>query len=549
MFEVGESAWLDAVMPTDIAASTTRVYDGDPGRRRALGAYYTPPDAAHYMATWALEGQCRRVLEPSMGDGVFLDALSEAAEAARREDIDVTGVEIDPDVSEATASKRRSGLRLSPLTEDFLAMSPAPHDAVIGNPPYVRLRNLPDEQRRRALRIAEEWLGVPMDPSGSTWMPFVLHAAQCLRPGGRMALVLPYEFTYVRYGRPLWEFLGDRFGSLRVVRTFERLFPDILQDVVLLFASEKGKSTHSVEFEACNTFEDFREGNNCARESLTISDIVTGRPFVSALLSKDLRELMDGRLPSVTQRAGDIVEFRIGYVSGDKEFFHPSDESVAAFGLTSASLRPTVASARRLRGEGLWTATVSRAGKTNLFYPDPENLTRGDEEYIAAGAARGVDRRYKCRIRDPWFAVPYVRVPDVILTVFSDTPLLMANDGKLVASNSLLCGYSPQSADAIAGQWYTSLTLLYAELQVHSLGGGVFVLVPREAGGIRMATPKVVAGTDLDAVHRALLNGDAAAAYRVGDMAATRSGLLSGNDVELIRSGIGELARWRRSGQ
>src|SRR5690349_24006721 len=44
-----------------------------------------------------------------------------------------------------------------------------------------------------------------------------------------------------------------------------------------------------------------------------------------------------------------------------------------------------------------------------------------------------------------------------------------------VASNSLLCGYLRPGVDTagFAAGWYTSLTLLHAELEVHSLGGGV----------------------------------------------------------------------------
>ena len=55
-----------------------------------------------------------------------------------------------------------------------------------------------------------------MDPSGSLWMPFLLHAMRFLSIGGRLSFVLPYEFTYVRYARPLWGMLRDKFGSLRV---------------------------------------------------------------------------------------------------------------------------------------------------------------------------------------------------------------------------------------------------------------------------------------------------------------------------------------------
>ena len=115
---------------------------------------------------------------------------------------------------------------------DFLAVPPQPVDAVLGNPPYVRLRQLPAPQQALALQTALTATGEPMDPAGSLWMPFLQHALEFLKPGGRLGFVLPYDFTYVRYARPLWQLLGRRFGSLRVIRTHERLFGDIYQEVL-----------------------------------------------------------------------------------------------------------------------------------------------------------------------------------------------------------------------------------------------------------------------------------------------------------------------------
>src|SRR5262249_47492619 len=140
---------------------------------------------------------------------------------------------------------------------DFLALQPFPVDAVIGNPPYVRLRHLPPSEAARARSAAAEVLGAQMDPSGSIWMPFVLHAASFLRRGGRMAFVLPYDLTYVRYARPLWRHLGDSFSAIRVVRIHERVFPEIMQDVVLFFAEGYEGRTDRVDYETYERVDDF----------------------------------------------------------------------------------------------------------------------------------------------------------------------------------------------------------------------------------------------------------------------------------------------------
>ena len=51
--------------------------------------------------------------------------------------------------------------------------------------------------------------------------------------------------------------------------------------------------------------------------------------------------------------------------------------------------------------------------------------------------ARGREA-YKCRNRDPWYAIPDVRVPDAFLSYMSGRrPVLVRNDAECVCTNSL----------------------------------------------------------------------------------------------------------------
>lgn len=515
---------------------------------RRLGAYYTPRLAASLMARWALRSGSERVLEPSMGEGEFLRAVQIETERAGYVGVRTWGVELALDTYQATV---QDGL-VDPeraILSDFLAVKPFPVDVAIGNPPYVRLRHLPKEDAARAAESARQALGTPMDPSGSLWMAFVLHATEFLEAGGRLAFVLPYEMTHVRYARPVWQYLSQRFGSLRVVRVHERVFPDILQDVVLLFADDRGGSTAEVEFEAYEHRRDLDGGEPQRRARVAIDRIVAGeRPFVEALLPAGLAELLRGKVASATRPVREVAALNIGYVTGDKRFFHPTASIVSEHRLPSQSLVPTVTSSRRITGRGLWTAKLPDAATDRLFLPaaDDNALTIGERAYISSGRRAGVHERYKCRIRDPWYVTPGVKVPDLLVPVFADRPLLLVNDGGYAASNSLLCGYlKAGTAEAIAAAWYTSLTLLQVELHVHSLGGGVMVFVPREAGAIRLATA-VTEVDELRVVDQRLREGNVDAAYQAGDDAVLcrRLGLTS-QEVDLIRAGVESLRFWR----
>jgi methylase of polypeptide subunit release factors len=509
------------------------------GERKAYGAFYTPTDAAHFLASWAMRREGEVLLEPSTGDGSFVAAAHEVAAARGWVRPSFVAAELNPRT--AADVVRRGLVRPDELAlGDFLTSPVRPVDAVVGNPPYVRLRALADDQARTALHASRVDLGEEMSASGSVWMPFVSRTARFLRPGGRLALVLPWDFTYVRYARPLWRHLGETFGELRVVRVRERLFPDIGQDVLLLLADGKGRTTDHVVFEAHRTVADLIADAPEVRSSVALDRVVAGeRAFQEALLPPGALDVLD-LTRSLTVPARELATFNIGYVSGDKDFFHPPGSA----GLPETSLRPALTNARRLRGGGLWTSGLEADATSHLWLPGPE-LTEAEQRYERRGRRLGVHRRYKCRVRSPWYAVPGVKVPDLVLSVFSQRPILMVNDGGHVATNSLLCGYLRPGADAsgFAAGWYTSLTLLHAELEVHSLGGGVFVLVPQEAGNIRVPVPGTVPEAVLPGVAEALSRGDLDAAYGAGDAAlAARVGP---EGVALVRDGIAALESWR----
>jgi hypothetical protein len=475
---------------------------------------------------------------------VFLEALREVASESGC-DLTMTGVECSP---EAVHGLTDQGL-LQParaICSDFLAVAPLPVHAVIGNPPYVRLRHAPADDAERALRRAEEALGEKMDPSGSVWMPFVLHACRFLTPGGRLAYVLPYDLTYRRYARVLWDFLGKHFGDLRVVRVGERIFPDILQEAILLYADDYGETTDTIRYDVFDTRAQFLQGKLTLHEDIPLADVVAGeKRFIQALLSDELRELLRDAVEPATVPVADLAAIRIGYVAGDKGFFHPSKETIAEYGIAPASLRPALTSGRRLAREGIWT---SRCQPSHLFLPSAERLSASDRRYVAHGEALGVASGYKCRHREPWFVVPDVRTPDLIFPAFTQHPLVLINDAGLAASNSLLCAYMrpEHSRESFVVSWYTSLTALQLELNVHSLGGGVLALAPREVSRMRLAPCSLPSSEALDELDALVSAGALSDALRVGDEKALAPALtLTPHDIDLIETGYANLTRWR----
>lgn len=84
-------------------------------------------------------------------------------------------------------------------------------------------------------------------------------------------------------------------------------------------------------------------------------------------------------------------------------------------------LVPVITSAKDLRGIGFeaddFAAVVHqnrRAYLLNLRGPVPA-LPVSERAHLARGEREQVSQRYKCRVRQPWYAVPGIRATDAVL--------------------------------------------------------------------------------------------------------------------------------------
>ncbi len=167
-----------------------------PDVRKAAGCYYTPPafiDAALDAALEPLLDECGpgvRVLDPACGDGRFLIAAGERI-ARRGGDPSRYLVGVDRDsiaVALARANLRRAFDSAGSIrVGDGLAIRGC-YDLVIGNPPFVNAIEggvgpaTKVELRRRFPRVRG---------SADLAYYFLAHTTTLVRPGGRVALVLP----------------------------------------------------------------------------------------------------------------------------------------------------------------------------------------------------------------------------------------------------------------------------------------------------------------------------------------------------------------------
>jgi adenine-specific DNA methylase len=161
--------------------------------------------------------------------------------------------------------------------------------------------------------------------------------------------------------------------------------------------------------------------------------------------------------------------------------------------------------------------------------------------------------RYKCRVREPWWAVPLPKhgAPALFLTYCSsEYPRLVLNEAEVLHTNTVHGVSLRQDMDprALAAGFYNSLTLLSAELVGRSYGGGVLKLEPTEAEALLVPPVPDSAGEHLEQVDALLRLGELTAVLDLMDRLVLVEGLgLSEHEVMALRGGAERLRSRRRA--
>lgn len=471
--------------------------------QKARGAFFTPSDVADYLARWAIRRSSDTVLEPSCGEAVFLSAA--ATQLAAFGLIDqpwrelLHGVEIH--AASAHSAKRAlldQGFDATIVVGDFFETDPKRQfDAIVGNPPFIRYQDFSGLARARSMEAALAQ-GVRLSGLASSWAAFVVRASQYLAQDGRLALVLPAELLTVGYATEVRSFLLRRFAHIKLVVFEQRIFPGVLEDVVLLLAEGTGGADR---FELHQT----KNAQTLLQDSVAWEQYVPekGGKWTPALVARSAFSAYERLVSQTCEGLSAWGRTYLGSVTGNNKFFSLSPAELLEKGLDASELlRISPPGSRHLRGlefsNASWKALASENAKTYLFYPQSD-LSQAAEAHVRRGRDEDVDKAYKCKVRSPWWRVPLVEVPDILLTYMNhDRPRLITNSAKVNILNSLY-GIKLQAArrqlgmDLLPLACLNSVTLLGAEVVGRAYGGGLLKLEPREADKLPVPSVKVIA--------------------------------------------------------
>ncbi len=472
--------------------------------QKLRGAYYTPADLADFLASWVSVKNPDRILEPSCGDGVFFEGIARHVGDAEVQAFEIDGVE----AKKAYQRAKTSGLSNVRINDkDFLgwaywAMKQKSERfaAVVGNPPFVRYQYLPPLFQDLAGRIFRE-LDCKFTKHTNAWVPFILASMALLKRGGRLAMVVPAEIIHVTHAQSLRSYLGCECSRLIVVDPEELWFEGTLQGAVILLAEKKSSSRSRGEGLGIYPVRGREFLKTAPEEIFRTPHSINGKTvegkWTRALLNQSTRSLLDElEYRDDVHRFDDIAEVNVGIVTGANKFFLIDDETVRHYKLKKWA-HPMFGRSEHCPGviydEMQHEENAAKGKPTNFVWFQDTSVEKNKlgQSYIELGEDQDFHKRYKCRIRTPWYSVPSVYSTEIgMLKRSHDTPRLILNRlNAFTTDTAYRVRSSVGTAEQLVYAFTNGLTALSAELEGRHYGGGVLELVPSEIERLLLPLP------------------------------------------------------------
>jgi len=466
-------------------------------KTKLRGGYYTPEPVAGFLSRWVLHKKPSNILEPSCGDGVFVKAMH----GLHRHKLAFTGVEL----LEAEAEKAKQAavnnklLKTNIINTDFLEWaleqigSGVKYDACVGNPPYIRYQYLEEKDQLLSARIFGMY-ELPFTKHTNSWVPFVIASIALLNPGGRFAMVIPSELLHVLHATSLRKFLLTECYRILVLDPNELLFDEALQGTVLLMIEKKDSPKQVSQGVAVVSApnNDFlgEDPEPFFQDAIyTSGDVLNGKWMKVLLAPNELTVFEAARKLNSISRFVDIASVDVGIVTGANKFFLVDNATVKKYALTRFA-HPMFGRSDHCPGiiydSSVHENNQERGLPTNFlkFGNTPlENMSKKAQEYIRMGEEQELHKRYKCRIRTPWYSVPSIYSTQIgMLKRSHNYPRLILNTADAYTTDTAyrIRPINDISAPNFVFNFINSLTALSAELEGRHYGGGVLELVPSE---------------------------------------------------------------------
>jgi len=588
--------------------------------RKKLGQYYTPPTIADAVSEWVLDAPAEEglpeVLDPASGSGtfpveVYTDLQRDNPNATHQDILDsITTIDINKfplhltalnlasqNIEEEIDTLHAYHASFFDIDPDSTMLSSARldnrdtgevgyFDGVVGNPPYIRNRDIPDKDAFRAhlSRFGPQNSSPYLDGSkklskkSDAYVYFVTHATQFLRDGGRLGFVIPPKWMSSRYGMDFQQFLFDHYRIHAVVTFAERAFEDAFVDTCLLLIercedeeTRRETTTRFIrvqdEMEPVDLYDTVTYGMTLEQEPIDVRKrpnyraVGVRQAYLEDTGPKKIGYYLNAplKLINLIERddfvpLSDFVDISRGPVTGANKFFILDQEEAERRGINDRFLSPVVKSIKGMESEVFeqgdsdkylldvhdYVAEIEQQmaefGTDTTLEEDVKSALKRDGytsllQYIREGENSGIHERNTCANRKVWFDLGDQRPPELFHPKFFKWRLFtVSNRAGALTTNAVDCVHVKEGIDSkvVVGLMNSSIYGALLECWGRIEGNGALQLMTYELESIPVPDLRKFDDEACDAIRDAtdaLLDGEEDANERLDEAVLDAVGL------------------------
>lgn len=470
--------------------------------RKQLGQFSTPYEIALSIVNHVfmnVDTDEIKFIEPAVGSGVFLSALSTSDVVKNFTFSSILGVDIDEEY--INIAKNWGNIidceDISFLNSDFLNLeATSKFNLLISNPPYVRHHRLSSELKEKYKLQIKKLLDIKVSGLSDLYVYFILLSHNWINKNGIVSWLVPAEFLDVNYGQALKKYLLTNVSllNIHIYNQNNSLFESAnVTSAVITYKMSQPTGAEPITFSF---------GDDINNPESTLSYTATELEKVKKWSQKEKKWTTNHKF-----KISDFFDVKRGIATGDNHFFILSEEVIKKFNIEKEVLTPILPSPRNLK-----TDIISSSSDGLPIIENPKyllNISLYPEEtekkypnawnYLKTGLGT-TSERYITKNRRVWYWQEQREAAPIVLSYMSRNKnsdklsfRFIRNYSSAIAPNSYLLLYPKNniftesfSLDDI----YDSLTKIEQsqfDKEGRRYGGGLKKIEPRELPNVEFS--------------------------------------------------------------
>lgn len=400
--------------------------------KKQYGQFFTKKCIADFMAKLVTnEKDTCNVLDPAVGEGVFIDSVKKLNDKAKflSFEIDETLLKNFNECSALESNVKNENYLYSFFEEKF--------DIIICNPPYSKFQEISD--REKLIKLFYQKYNIRLSGYTNYCVYFLIKSLNELNDNGKCIYIIPYEFLNCGYGKTVKEYLLNQ-GYLKEIYKFDnniKLFNDaITTSCIMLF--EKSKH-NSVDFISITDIKEIETFNFQNKKTYRYEDLDFKEKWIKYFSVRDNKKEYRNII-----RLSQIGRVKRGIATGNNKFFSLNKDKITSLHLSENVCVPCITKSPDIKCLKLTQEKfleLYSQNKNVCIFDGTKAIKEEDWAYIEYGEKTKVNEAYLTSHRNPWYSIEKKDISPILISVFNRNKLKVirneANVLNLTAFHSL----------------------------------------------------------------------------------------------------------------